>query len=369
MTSEAVMLVPLRLTGEERRLLRDIRSAAARAHKADAGDRGDLARYESLCVRLEKIAEYHAVTTAEFYDLEPEDATRIASHAGLTVAGGPDATAAADSLLSALSGQAAAQTEQWLAEGLIVVAVNDPFRGGAAATEAGGSPPPPAERWHAEDGSQGKKAVIRRFRDQLERATEQVEVEHRPRFTPSGINNQVLTEVLRDFVRGSPTQATHVGVEYRDGSQSSHPFPLRSLQLADDAPASSDLELRLALLSIRHTEMDIEVDGAWLRNSEVSKPRPAALTDDLVYETSRRQFRELTRSGTRTAAIRLFQTGLDAAIVGFYRSVVEHLTEYPGSLTVIPMFYAGSSPSRSVTDEFPDFRAGEPWTTTGATHS
>ena len=63
--------------------------------------------------------------------------------------------------------------------------------------------------------------------------------------------------------------------------------------------------------------------------------------------------------------MRLFQTGLDAAIIGFYRSVAEHLIEFPGSLTVTPMFYVGSSSNESAIDEFVGFREGKPWTTTG----
>ena len=369
MTSETLMLVPLRLTEEHGRLLGDIRSAAARALKADAGDRSDVARFEALCVQLEKAAERHATETGEFHELDAETTARVASHVGPAVAVGQDAPAYGESLLSALRGSAASRAEAWLLEGRAVVAVSDPLRTGAAASEARSEPPPPAARWQAEDGARGKKAVIQRFRYQLVEATRRAESDQAMGFNPSGINNQVITEVLREFVRGSPEETARVGVEYRDGSQASHPFPLRSLRLADTPPAGSDLELRLALLSIRHTEMDAVVDGAWLRNSEVSKPRAAAHTDDFVFDTSRRQLLELTGSGSRSFTMRLFQTGLDAAIVGFYRSVAEHLIEFPGSLTVIPMFYAGSFSNDSVTDGSVGFREGKPWTTTGTTGS
>ena len=88
-------------------------------------------------------------------------------------------------------------------------------------------------------------------------------------------------------------------------------------------PAAS-LELRFALLSIRHTEMDAVVDGAWLRNAEISRPRPAAQTDDLVYETSLRQLDELCRS-ERHVRLYMYQTGLETAVVGFYRALANHL--------------------------------------------
>ena len=365
MTSETLMLVPLRLTEEHGRLLGDIRSAAARSLKADAGDRSDVVRFEALCVQLEKAAERHATETGEFHELDAETTTRVASHVGPAVAVGQDAPAFGGSLLSALRGSAASRAEAWLREDRVVVAVSDPLRTGVAANEAPGESPPPAERWQAADGAQGKKAVIQRFRAQLVEATTGAESDQPVSFNPSGINNQVITEVLREFVRGSPEETVRVGVEYRDGSQASHPFPLRSLQLADTPPTRSDIELRLGLLSIRHTEMDAVVDGAWLRNSEVSRPRAAALTDDFVFDTSRHQLRELTSRGSRSVTMRLFQTGLDAAIVGFYRSVAEHLIEFPGSLTVTPMFYVGSFSDDSVIDESARFREGKPWTTTG----
>ena len=104
MTSETLILVPLRLTEEHGRLLGDIRSAAARALKADAGDRSDVARFEALCVQLEKAAERHATETGEFHELDAETTTRVASHVGPAVAVGQDAPAYGESLLSALRG-------------------------------------------------------------------------------------------------------------------------------------------------------------------------------------------------------------------------------------------------------------------------
>ena len=228
MTIESLMLVPLRLTEEHGRLLGDIRSAAARALKADAGDRSDVVRFEALCVQLEKAAERHATETGEFHELDAETTTRVASHVGPAVAVGQDAPTYGESLLSALRGSAASRAEAWLQEGRVVVAVSDPLRTGVAANEAPGESPPPVARWQAADGSQGKKAVIQRFRAQLVEATRRVESDRPVSFNPSGINNQVITEVLREFVRGSPEETVRVGVEYRDGSQASQPFPLRS---------------------------------------------------------------------------------------------------------------------------------------------
>ena len=121
------------------------------------------------------------------------------------------------------------------------------------------------------------------------------------------------------------------------GPRSAHAFPLRSLPLKGQLPAAS-LELRFALLSISHTEMDAVVDGAWLRNAEVSRPRPAGQTDDLVYEITCAQLAELCR-GESHVRLYMYQTGLETAVVGFYKAVTDHLLRYPRSVSVQPMYY------------------------------
>lgn len=107
---------------------------------------------------------------------------------------------------------------------------------------------------------------------------------------------------------------------------------------ASSPPAGWRL-LRFTLMSIRHVEMDTIVDGAWFRNSRLSRPRPAGLTDELAFETSLRQLEELR--SWMPAVIHLYQTGLEPAIVGFYRAVVVHLMARPGTLAVVPHYYDG----------------------------
>ena len=207
----------------------------------------------------------------------------------------------------------------------------------------------------------------------------------------SGVQNAVLTEVLREFVASSlGTSRVDVPVEYRDGSRSAQYFALRSLDLCAQLSAA-DLDLHLALLSIRHTEMDAVVHGAWLRNAEVSRPRPAAQTDDLVYEISRTQLLALTSGGSRRVRIHLYQTGLETAVVGFYKALVDHLLELKGTVAVQPMYFQNppqrrdpkqqgrgqpkgrqSSRNQRINDrrasrvealpvEFAKFRKGTPW--------
>ena len=107
--------------------------------------------------------------------------------------------------------------------------------------------------------------------------------------------------------------------------------------------------------------MDPVVDGAWLRNAEVSRPRPAALTDDFVYQTSLTQLAYLGENGKRSLLLHIYQTGLDTAIMGFYRAVVDYLLAHPYTLSVVPMYYASAFGGPGVTHDAP-FRAGLPWT-------
>ena len=268
-------------------------------------------------------------------------------------------------LATRLDVEARAKVTRWVRESQIVVELRLPLEGGASSVDsAAGTVRPPAEVWESKTGASGRRAVEERFREQLEQATatngaEAATEADRPLITPSGIHNRVLTENLRRFVVGSPSQRIDVDVVYRDGSQASHPFPLRCLALDDDQPASPDTELRLALLSIRHTEMDPVVDGAWLRNADISRPRPAAQTDDLVYETSIEQLDYLTHHGDRSLLLHIYQTGLDTAILGFYRAVVTHMLKHPGNISVVPLFYKAGD--RGLTNPEAHFEAGRAW--------
>jgi hypothetical protein len=220
------------------------------------------------------------------------------------------------------------------------------------------------------DDIRGRRLVLERFRAQLDSAIAEPGKDRVSALSPSGVHNRVLTEVLREYVERQGKAHVSVPVVYRDGSRASADFPFHCLDLAaglstdDEARAGGALILRLALLSIRHTEMDAVVDGAWLRNADVSKPRPAAQTDDYVYHQSVKQFDELTGGGQQKVRLYIFQTGLETAVVGYFRAVVEFLARHPGCLEVLPMFYAKNSRGDvGVRDEFAGYEQGDVWAT------
>jgi hypothetical protein len=360
MTVEQSLLVALSKTAAVSDLIRDIVSAAQRAEKADPGDRTDVVRYEALCVRLEALAARALDDGADHAELPGPLPTAPGYYFDDASLGDDPAR-----LSRRLSEAVAATVARWTSAAT-VVEIRRPLEAGDSdvAFEPVGAPEP-AEPWRAEGVASGSRAVEQRLRSQLEAVTASASAVSRTRgdaINPSGVNNRILTDTLRDFVAEASDERIDAPVTYRDGSRASHPFPLRCLPLAGALPsAEPDLTLHLALLSIRHTEMDPVVDGAWLRNAEVSRPRPAALTDDFVYETSRVQLDHLTDGGRLTVLLHIYQTGLDTAVVGFYRAVVQHLLRHPWSLSVVPMFFAAAASNAGLAREAP-FRPGKPWT-------
>lgn len=331
MSAEQALIVGLPDTAANRALVAETTSAAARSRKAEPGDRLDIARFEALATRLEQLAinDPHA----------PRTPVAVPRPSAEVLLFGADQRDWSPSWPADVRTAAAAT----VAAGRLPVLVVLPLTEGS--TAGGGDPVPaaePATRWDSA-GIRGRKAVEARFRAQLAEAS--AAPDGRVPISPSGIQNFVVTETLREFTDQAPGgRRIDVPVEYRDGSRSAHAFPLRSLPLKEQLPAAS-LELRFALLSIRHTEMDAVVDGAWLRNAEVSRPRPAGQTDDLVYDITRAQLTELCR-GESHVRLYLYQTGLETAVVGFYKALADHLLRYPRSVSVQPMYYETPRPPK-----------------------
>jgi hypothetical protein len=334
-------------------LIQDIRSLAARAGKAMPGERIDIVRYESVSTQLELCAAREFARGARYVEMgapvsdreaycliEPGELEQL-SDFGADVLDW--ARSAADS-------------------SAVLVELRFPLTAGVAAAHAVGRPGPRAvaSTWAADEGVVGRQAVTARFRAQLESV---LSGDAGSAVSPSGVSNSILTEVLREFVSRMDGPRVDAPVVYRDGS-AAEPFPLRSLPLADKAPLF-DRTMRFALLSIRHAEMDVAVDGAWLRNTEVSRVRPAGETDRVVYEISRRQLRQLAAS--ESTLIYLYQTGFETAVMGFYRALVQQLLDQPNSIAVVPMFFrriTRGDARRTIAgyEQQSHFSEGKPWT-------
>jgi len=336
MTTTNTVGVRLTLDPELEGLLSDIEAAHRRAVKAEPGDRTDVVAYESLCGALEAMA-----------------AARLShNHQAATAAPELDVVSAGCFIRSGSE---------------VVVLLSSPLQPGQVTRRGPGvAAPEPAATVEVRDDIRGRALVEARFREQLHTAIAEPGKDRLSAMSPSGIHNRVLTEVLRGYVDRGDSSDVDVPVVYRDGSKSEADFPFHCLDLTDALRPDNevDLTLRLTLLSIRHTEMDPVVDGAWLRNAEVSRPRPAAQTDDFVFHTSCKQLEALTGEGSLNVRLYVFQTGLETAVVGFFRAVVQFLRTHPGRLEVIPMFYAaGGQQGSTVETAFAGFEPGQVWAT------
>jgi hypothetical protein len=294
-----------------------------RAAKLPPGDTREVARSEALASQIEREAVAIAATdpsSAVLSENVPDLACSLIS---------PGSRESEDHSLPA-------DARGWLAKGSMVVFAALPHMPGETIhTSDETGPKPPATAWKA-SRRDNWGAQTERFESVIQRALDGGRALHA--INPSNVSNRVLTQTLRKYVNASPgDQRVDVPVEYWDGS-AARPFPFRAVALSNE-PLPELPVLRFSLLSIRHVEMDELVDGAWFRNVRISRPRAAGLTDDDAFDLSIKQLAKIRLRGPRI--IKMYQTGLQPAVTGFYRAVTHALIDHPGSVHVIPMYYVG----------------------------
>jgi hypothetical protein len=176
----------------------------------------------------------------------------------------------------------------------------------------------------------------------------------------SQASHDVITEVLNEFVFvpvGQAIQPVEMRVVYADGSESAT-FPLFCLPKSEaisEALVNNDVApLRAAMMSMRHLELDPEIDFCWFRNYDVSRTRTLAETDQVCYEATLRQLQDSLTTGD--LILHLYHTGFEPAILGFYRGLVKTLLNFRPQvasrrLNVVPFYYRGGK----------SYQAGSMW--------
>jgi hypothetical protein len=156
--------------------------------------------------------------------------------------------------------------------------------------------------------------------------------------------HEVSTEVLGQFVRASAGQVPgRVRVTYADGSEAK-PFPLRILPVNSAPAPANPVEISVALMSMRHLELDPMVDWAWYRNKEVSQTRPLAESDEFCFQYSLKQLTELHDAYAGHALVlNMYHTGFEPAAIAFYRAVAMTLMRQRGRLRVVPHYFRGGT--------------------------
>ncbi len=336
MTVERIIFVrsPPDLESEFAALQAKAEAALRRASKLPPGDTSEVIRFEALSAQIERRAIAYAAANPSSSILAETGPTLPFC---LIVPGTPTTH---DSRIPDT-------VQRWLANGSLGVAVAVPHVSGPTETlHATIGPSPPPEPWKSSSRNR-RVAETERFETQVQRAL--TGKGPTTAINPSAVSNRVLTETLRRYVDArSGVRRIDVPVTYRDGS-TAEPFPFQALTMSDGPPLDAPV-LRFTLLSIRHVEMDELVDGAWFRNTRISLNRPAGLTDADAFAISIKQLARIRAMGP--TVIEMFQTGLQPAVMGFYRAVTLALIQHPGSIHVIPKFFVGDG-----------FEEGTPWQT------
>ena len=100
-------------------------------------------------------------------------------------------------------------------------------------------------------------------------------------------------------------------------------------------------EIRAALISMRHPEMDRQCDIQWFANRELQIGMPLDMVVEAARELSRTRWHELADNTRQPDTLYVCQTGLAAAVIGFYLAVLER---GPARTTsVIPLYFRGDS--------------------------
>ncbi len=191
-------------------------------------------------------------------------------------------------------------------------------------------------------GDKGKQNEARLLHQQIQDALKNGE--------PVNFGNQakhdVITEVLHGFVfvpPGEALQPVELRIIYADGSEAA-PFPLFCLPQTPENHSQPVEPLRMALMSMRHLELDTEIDYCWFRNREVSRTRTLSETDQFCYATTLDQLSDSLKLGDMV--IHMFHTGFEPAVIGFYRGVVKTLVDLhecspSPTLAVAPFYFRG----------------------------
>lgn len=313
-------------------LTKDAERCYQRHLKSAPGDRQEMQKYHTICSQIEILAlDLIETNSGNNLLLDNEDSiTYLAKFAsGLHLWHSIlDNYPGLESQMSVFNG--------YLGRGGTIIHINDPFIGKNEHIDKHPSDNPiaPSQIWRSSKGNKGIAAVAERWDQQLAWA-----IDLNGALVPSGVSNRVLTEGLRKYVDIKNVKRSGTArVVYRDGSEAK-PFPIGQLSLTKNRAEKAPV-FRVTLLSMRHPEMDAIVDAAWLRNRDISQVRPMSETDNLVYEISKRQLEQIASRGSRI--VKLYQTGLEPAIIGFYRALAEHIAIHLNPISVEPYYYSKS---------------------------
>ena len=155
---------------------------------------------------------------------------------------------------------------------------------------------------------------------------------------PMGSSNSIkldrhekLVRGIRDFVfvKGDiMKQKPVIRFAYEDGSVGD-PFPLFCLKEIE-LPAPT-IKINIGLISNRHHDLDDVIDYYLIRNSEISKGEDIFIAEQeqIAFKKGLIFFDSLIKGHKKGAifGINLYHTGLEAAVIGTYRAIINILSK------------------------------------------
>lgn len=155
-------------------------------------------------------------------------------------------------------------------------------------------------------------------------------------------NHIAITKVLHEFVYMPRPYPGSIRVVYGDGSEAE---PFRFDGLGEPSPNNNEErqranQMHVSLVSMRHPAQDLAVCSAWFLNQRVSTSMAFAETEYLCCEKTLQILEQLKKP----VIIHLYQTGLQPAVVGFYRGFLKYRCKnsYHPDVWIQPWFYRSS---------------------------
>jgi hypothetical protein len=200
-----------------------------------------------------------------------------------------------------------------------------------------------------------RQVLVQRLHQQVQKSVAQFFTDGQGgKVNASNQPHEVSTDVLGEWFKqdGPPAR---VRIVYADGSEAA-PFPL--CQGDRPSPVGDPRTIRVALMSMRHLDIDRIVDLAWYRNREVSQSRSLAESDEFCYRYSLNELHKLAKLQQQLKCpirLEVYHTGFEPASIALYRAVAAVMTkdaslqagwanEFPEPwLTVVPYYYKGGT--------------------------
>lgn len=154
-----------------------------------------------------------------------------------------------------------------------------------------------------------------------------------------GFRHQAVSRALHRFAYQRLDLPSKLLFRFEDGSLATSSFPIGCLREGHKTRGQAATSIRAGLMSFRHGNegLDYLVDFYVFRNQELSAGIDTQAEREVVaFEKATQVLQEIERLGIER--VQVFHTGFMPAIMGFYRAVVNFLSDRRESDQASPSF-------------------------------